>query len=132
MAETREENAPIDRQGVDTTQAEWPLLGKPPNYPVPRVPVLRYKEPIPGLSGKEKADDIPQLFKGMRPLVGESGRQAAERAFDEKYGKGKWDLKDPETFEQFRKLQKYFDRGFRDPKDLPGPENRIPGEEFEV
>jgi hypothetical protein len=32
----------------------------------------------------------------------------------------------------FKKLQKYFDRGFQDPKTVPGPEFRIPGEDFAV
>ena len=84
------------------------------------------------MSGHDKADDIPGLFKDLRPLIGETGRQAAERVFDEKYGKGKWDLKNPETLKHFKKLQKYFDRGFRDPKTLPGPENRAPGEDLQV
>lgn len=60
------------------------------------------------------------------------GKQAAKRVFDEKYGEGKWSLKDPNTRRDFRKMQKYFDRGFRDPQALPGPENRIPGEDFGI
>lgn len=68
----------------------------------------------------------------MRPLVGESGRQAAERAFNEKYGEGNWDLKNPRLRREFGKLQKYFDRVFRDPQLLLGPYNHIPGEDFGV
>jgi hypothetical protein len=122
----------IDEPDVHTTQSVVPFLAKPPNYPVPPRPILRYKEPIPGLSGKEKAKDIPKDFKGMRPLVGESGRQAAERVFNERYGEGNWNLKDPQFRREFGKLQKYFDRGFRDPQSLPGPSNHIPGDDFGV
>jgi len=130
--EPRSEETPISSQDQHIAQSIWPFLAKPPSYPVQPRPVLRYKEPIPGLSGKEKADDVPSAFRGMRPLVGETGKQAAERVFDEKYGKGQWDLKDPEIKDQFNKVKKYFERGFRDPKTLPGLENRIPGEEFQV
>ena len=117
---------------VRTAQSVVPFLAKPPNYPVPPRPILRYKEPIPGLSGKEKAKDIPRDFRGMRPLVGESGRQAAERAFNERYGEGNWNLRDSRFRREFGKLQKYFDRGFRDPQSLPGPFNHIPGDDLEV
>lgn len=129
--------AEAPEQGNDSSNAQTAQLipefpAKPPSVPPPERPILRYKEPIPGLSGKEKADDIPTPFRGLRPLVGESGKQAAQRIFDEKYGKDKWSLKDPKTRRDFNKLQKYFDRGFRDPQALPGPENRMPGEEFGV
>ncbi|WP_428659348.1 hypothetical protein [Reyranella sp.] len=122
----------VDQPDVHTAQSGVPFLAKPPNYPVPPRPIFRYKEPIPGLSGKEKAKDIPRDFRGMRPLVGESGRQAAERAFNERYGEGNWNLRDSRSRREFGKLQKYFDRGFRDPQSLPGPFHHIPGDDFGV
>jgi hypothetical protein len=93
-----------------------------------------YKVPIPRLSGKEKASDIPRPFEGKRPYVGESGTQGAERVFDETYGKGNWSLKNSKTRQDFNKLKKYFDRGFRDPKPkaLPVPETDAFGKDYVV
>lgn len=41
-------------------------------------------------------------------------------------------LKDPRFRREFGQLQKYFNRGFRDPRSLPGLYDRIPGEDFEI
>ncbi len=73
-----------------------------------------YKEPIPRLSGQAGAKDIPSWARGMRPRIGEAGKDAAERVLDQKYGKGNWNKDDDGR--EFYKLQKYFDRSFRDPK----------------
>ena len=40
----------------------------------------------PGLSGKEKANDIPSWARGESPFVGESRSQFAERLMTNQYG----------------------------------------------
>jgi hypothetical protein len=51
----------------------------------------------------------------------------------ERRGVGNWDLKNPDTLNEFQKLQKYFTRGFRDPKPraIPIPYG-IPGGDREA
>ena len=48
------------------------------------------KAPVPGLSGKEAAKDVPSWAKGERPNAGEDGKAFAKRLMDQKYGDGKW------------------------------------------
>ncbi len=69
-----------------------------------------FKQPRPGLSGKEGAKDVPSWAKGNRPRIGESGRDFAERLLDEKYGKGNYD-KGPGS--EFNKIRKWGDRAFQ-------------------
>ena len=61
-----------------------------------------YKTPKPG-SGKEKATDVPSWAKGNRPYKGENGKEFAKRLFDEHYGEGNWNTKDPD----FSKIKKW-------------------------
>jgi hypothetical protein len=85
----------------------------------PTIPEEDFKIPIPRLSGKEGAKDIPSWARGLRPRVGESGKLAAKRVMDDKYGPGNWE-RDPNRTSEFQNLRKYFDRSFRDPQfDIP-------------
>ena len=91
------------------------VQAKPP-FIVPRIVPRpgtgpRYQEPIPGMSGKDAAKDIPSWARGHRPFVGENGKAAARRVMDEQYGPGKWS----ETGREYQQLKKHFDRGFRSP-----------------
>ena len=132
------ETAPREQTGPQIAQSILPFFGKPPFYTPPRPPGSgpargpatggpkgapveepQYKVPIPRQSGKEGAKDTPGWAKGTRPRVGETGEQAAKRAMDGKYGEGNWDRKTGDG--EFGKLQKYYDRHFRDPKELPSP-----------
>jgi hypothetical protein len=58
-------------------------------------------------SGKEKASDIPSWVKGKQKLPGESGKDAAKRLLDEKYGEGMYKT-GPRS--EYNKIQKHFDR----------------------
>jgi hypothetical protein len=78
-----------------------------------------FKETIPRLSGKEAAKDTPSWARGRRPYVGENGRDYAKRLMDERYGRGNWSLKSDE----YRWLQKYGDRAFRDPRSILLPDD---------
>ena len=69
------------------------------------------------MSGKEGAKDVPRWAKGEKPFVGESGRDAAKRLLDEKYGPGQW--KDTGPASEYNQLKKFFDRSFTDPKSGP-------------
>jgi hypothetical protein len=93
-----------------------PFFARPPIVP---EEIPRFKEPIPRLSGKEGAKDIPSWARGLRPYVGESGRDFSKRVMDGKYGPGKWKETDPE----YKQIQKYGDRNFRDPKSIVGPDD---------
>ncbi len=77
-----------------------------------------FKEPIPKLSGKEGAKDAPSWARGKRPYVGENGRDFAKRLMDEQYGRGNWEQGSPE----YKQIQKYGDRRFRDPKTILLPD----------
>src|SRR5487761_358804 len=99
--------------GLETAQET--LFGRPPVVPDDELP--EFKEPIPRLSGRDGAKDIPSWARGMRPRVGENGRDYAKRLMDEKYGPGNWDKTKPE----YKQLQKYGDRNFRDPKSIVLP-----------
>jgi hypothetical protein len=93
-----------------------PLFARPPIVP---KELPRFKEPVPRLSGKEGAKDIPSWARGLQPYVGENGRDFAKRAMDQKYGPGKWD----ENGREYKQMQKYRDRNFRDPKSIVGPDD---------
>ena len=80
----------------------------------PKLP--QFKEPIPRLSGAEGAKNPPSWARGMRPRVGESGRDFAKRLLDEKYGPGNWKDDGPDS--EFSKIKKWGDRSFRDPKSV--------------
>ena len=55
--------------------------------------------------------------KGVRPYESESGSEFAKRVMDEHYGKGKYDKEDPDIKKDRRKLTKYGDRAFENPKN---------------
>ena len=93
-----------------------PFFARPPVVPGEQP---RFQEPIPRLSGKEGAKDVPSWVRGQRPYVGENGRDFAKRVLDEKYGPGKWD----ENGEEYGRIQKYGDRNFRDPKAVVPPDD---------
>lgn len=76
-----------------------------------------FKEPIPRLSGREGAKNIPSWARGQRPYVGENGRDFAKRLMDDKYGRGNWNRDNPE----YDKIKKFGDRNFRDPRMLLSP-----------
>jgi hypothetical protein len=86
------------------------VVGPPP--PPPR----RFKVPIPKLSGKDGAKDVPGWAKGNRPFEGESGKDFAKRLLDEKYGP-----QDHPTGpgSEFNQLKKWGDRAFENPPPLP-------------
>jgi hypothetical protein len=77
-----------------------------------------FKEPIPRLSGKEGAKQIPSWARGNRPYVGENGRDFAERLMDKQYGRSNWNRADPE----YNQLKKFGDRNFRDPRSILLPD----------
>jgi RHS repeat-associated protein len=70
------------------------------------------RTPIPRLSGKEGAKDVPDWCKGYRPRIDESGKDFAKRLLDERYGPGNWE-KGQST--EFNRIQKWGDRSFRVP-----------------
>jgi hypothetical protein len=77
---------------------------------------VTFKIPVPGLSGKEGAKDVPEWAKGNRPTVDEDGKDFAKRLMDEKYGPGEYE-KGPGT--EFSKIQKWGDRAFQNPGGTP-------------
>ncbi len=58
-------------------------------------------------SGKEKGSDIPEWAKGLKKQPGESGKDAAKRILDERYGSGNYRT-GPGS--EYNKLKKYLDR----------------------
>jgi len=60
-----------------------------------------------------------RTVRGQRPYVGESGRDFAKRVMDGKYGPGNWSESGPE----YKQIQKYGDRSFRDPKSILLPDD---------
>ena len=92
--------------------ARRPRGGGPPKLPTPAKPTdaqPQFKNPKPGLTGKEGAKDIPSWAQGQRPLTNENGEAYAKRLLDQKYGSGQW--KDGPTSE-FNQLKKFGDRNF--------------------
>jgi hypothetical protein len=71
-----------------------------------------FKVPVPGLSGKEGAKDVPSWARGNRPMVGEDGKAFAKRLLDKQYGVGNWEKGAGSEFSQ---IQKWADRSFMDP-----------------
>ena len=69
------------------------------------------KKPKSKTSGKDGSKDTPSWVKneGLRPYVGESGKDFATRVLDAKYGKGNW-KKGSKT--EFSQIQKWGDRAF--------------------
>jgi len=129
-----------DNAAIATDQAQQPhlaqlfpllarppiLFGRPPNIIRPpgaadnpsNTPTTRpFKEPIPGLTPKEAATDVPSWARGKVPYVGESGKPFAKRLMDDQHGPGKWEG-DPVREREFRQIQKWGDRHFRDPKQI--------------
>lgn len=102
--------------GAQVAQEMMPFFARPPVIPDEEP---EFKVPIPRLSGKEGAKDPPSWARGQRPHVGENGRDFAKRLMDEKYGPGKWNERTPE----YRQIQKYGDRSFRDPKTILSPDD---------
>jgi hypothetical protein len=96
-----------------------PFAARPPLFlEEPPETVRPFKEMIPRLSGKKAAKDAPSWARGRRPYVGEKGRDFAKRLMDERYGRGNWTRRSDE----YRKIQKYGDRAFRDPHAILLPD----------
>jgi hypothetical protein len=75
-------------------------------------PGTEYKKPVPGLTGKEAATDIPSWVKSEgypTPRLGETGEDYATRILNHKYGEGNW-KRGADT--EFSKIQKWADRHF--------------------
>ena len=117
VARDGHDGSPVPGQASDTAGDEVDIAGRPP-FIVPRIlpprpgTAPRFKEPIPGMSGKDGAKDVPGWAKGYRPLVGQRGKEGAKRVMDERYGPGNW----TKIGREYQWLKKYFDRSFRDPK----------------
>jgi|GEM_PF-922265 len=59
-------------------------------------------------SDKERSTDVPSWVKGRKPKKGQSGKEFADEALDEKYGKGKYKT-GPGS--EHSKIKKWVDRG---------------------
>jgi hypothetical protein len=91
-----EGNAPNHR-GLTPAQEILPFGARPPLFfDEPPKTFRPYKEPIPRLSGREGAKNVPSWARGNRPYVGENGRDFAKRLMDDKYGRGNWNRDNPE------------------------------------
>lgn len=111
------EPSPSPERASDQVAQEFPpFFARPPIVPEGEP---EFQEPIPRLTGKEGAKDIPSWARGQRPYVGENGRDFAKRLMDEKYGPGKWDRNEQE----YKQLHKHGDRNFRDPKSIVLPDD---------
>ena len=109
-----------DHPALIPAQEVLPFLARPPFFlEDPPKTVRPFKKPIPRLSGREGAKNIPSWARGSRPYIGENGRDFAKRLMDEKYGPGEWRPADAE----YRQLQKYGDRNFRDPASILIPDD---------
>ena len=67
-----------------------------------------YKEKI-NIKGKKPKDDIPERFRGERPLKGESGKEAAKRVLQKH---GEYNPNETKGSTLFSQLKKYFDQHF--------------------
>src|SRR5690242_16067973 len=101
-----------DKLISDQVAQEIIIPGRTPILPRGTGP--RFKIPRSGISDAEGAKDIPSWARGLRPYVGESGRDFAKRVLDEKYGPGNWD----KNGREFNQLRKFGDRSFRDPDSV--------------
>ncbi len=109
-----------DHPALMPAQEILPFGARPPLlFDEPPKTFRPFKEPIPRLSGKEGAKQIPSWARGNRPYVGENGRSFAERLMDKQYGRGNWNRTDPE----YNQLKKFGDRNFRDPRSILLPED---------
>jgi hypothetical protein len=100
-----------------------PFAARPPFFfEDPSRTFRPFKEPIPKLSGKEGAKDVPSWARGKRPYIGEHGRDFAKRLMDDQYGRGNWEN---DRTQEYDRLKKYGDRRFRDPLSILGSENEI-------
>jgi hypothetical protein len=69
---------------LQPAQEVLPFLARPPFFlEDPPKTVRPFKKPIPRLSGREGAKNIPSWARGSRPYVGENGRNFARRLMDE-------------------------------------------------
>ncbi len=112
--------AAADHPALVPVQELLPFGARPPLFfDEPPKTFRPFKGPIPRLSGKEGAKQIPSWARGNRPYVGENGRGFAERLMDQQYGRGNWNRSDPE----YNQLKKFGDRNFRDPRSLLLPDD---------
>jgi hypothetical protein len=105
-------------QAIRPVQELIPFGARPPLV-FEEPPNEVFKEPIPRLSGREGAKDVPDWARGNRPYVGERGRDFAKRLMDEKYGRDNWNP----TEREYRQIQKWGDRAFRDPRSILSPDD---------
>jgi RHS repeat-associated protein len=70
----------------------------------------KYKQPKPGISGKQGAKDVPSWAKGEKPLINENGDKFARRLLDNKYGRGNYSTK---SNTEYSKIKKWGDRAFQ-------------------
>lgn len=109
-----------DHPALIPVQELLPFGVRPPLFfDEPPETIRPFKETVPRLSGKEAAKDAPSWARGQRPYVGENGRDFAKRLMDQRYGRGNWKPTDPE----YRRIQKYGDRHFRDPRAILLPDD---------
>jgi hypothetical protein len=71
-----------------------------------------YQVKKPHVSDKEGAKDIPSWVEGMRPKVGQSGKDFAKEVCDAKYGEGNYKT-GPGS--EFSKIKKWVDKSFINP-----------------
>jgi RHS repeat-associated protein len=99
-----------------------PLSGKPATS-ISGPTILQsesgFKVPIPRLSGKEGAKDVPSWAKGKRPFVNEPGKDFAGRLMNDQYGKGGWSGTGAGS--EHSRVRKWGDRAFQNPPKPPGP-----------
>jgi hypothetical protein len=108
------------KAGIATVLLKLPPLTANAFAKLAREPTLRKYSP-PRLTGAEGAKNPPNWAHGMRPLVGESGKDFAKRLLDEKYGPDNWKDDGPDS--EFSKIKKWGDRSFRDPKSVITPDD---------
>jgi hypothetical protein len=109
-----------DHPALVPVQELLPFAVRPPLFfDEPPETIRPFKEPIPRLSGKEGAKNIPSWARSPRPYVGENGKGYAERLMDDQYGRGNWSRRSRE----YKQLQKHGDRNFRDPRSILLPDD---------
>jgi hypothetical protein len=109
-----------DHPALEPAQELLPFGARPPLlFDEPPKTFRPFKEPIPRLSGKEGAKQIPSWARGNRPCVGENRRDFAKRLMGKQYGPANWNKSDPE----FNQLKKLGDRNFRDPRSILPPDD---------
>jgi hypothetical protein len=73
----------------------------------------------PQAERQEASKDVPSWARGKYPYVGENGKGYAERLMDDQYGRGNWSR----TGKEYKRLQKYGDRNFRNPRSMLLPDD---------